>query len=68
MLREGVRPSIRDNGREFTPDVSTGTRHGLASMAACAQKIEGRFTVLSNVNEETFIVFDLPNEVPYARR
>ena len=67
-LKQGVRPSIRDNGREFTPDVSKGTGHGLANMAARAQKIGGRFTVLSNVNEETRIVFDLPNEASYARR
>jgi signal transduction histidine kinase len=40
MLKQGVRLSIRDNGREFTPDVSKGTGHGLANMAARAQKIE----------------------------
>jgi signal transduction histidine kinase len=68
MLKQGVRPSIRDNGREFTPDVSKGTGHGLTNMAAYAQKIGGRFTVLSKVNEETRIVFDLPNEDSHARR
>ena len=68
MLKQGVRLSIRDNGREFTPDVSKGTGHGLASMAARAQKIGGRLTVLSKMNEETRIVFDLPNEASYARR
>jgi signal transduction histidine kinase len=68
MLKQGVRLSIRDNGREFTPDVSKGTGHGLANMAARAQKIGGRLTVLSKMNEETRIVFDLPNEASYARR
>jgi signal transduction histidine kinase len=68
MLKQGVRLGIRDNGRELTPDVSKGTGHGLANMAARAQKIGERFTVLSNVNEGTRIVFDLPNEASYARR
>jgi len=52
MLKQGVRPSIRDNGRESTPNVSKGTGHGLANMAARAQKIGGRFTVLSKVKGE----------------
>ena len=68
VLKQSVRLSIRDNGREFTPDVSKGTGQGLADMAARAQKIGGRFTVLSKMNEETRIVFDLPNEASYARR
>jgi signal transduction histidine kinase len=68
MLKQGVRLSIRDNGREFTPDVSKGTGQGLANMAARARKIGRRFTLLSKVNEETRIVFDLPNEASYARR
>jgi signal transduction histidine kinase len=67
-LKQGVWLSIRDNGRGFTPDVSKGTGFGLANMAARAQKIGGRFTVLSKVNEGTRIVFDLPNEASYARR
>ena len=68
MLKQGVRLSIRDNGRGFTPDVSKGTGQGLANMAARARKIGRRFTLLSKVNEETRIVFDLPNEASYARR
>jgi hypothetical protein len=39
MMKQSVRLSIRDNCHEFTPDVSKGTGHGLASMAARAQKI-----------------------------
>jgi signal transduction histidine kinase len=40
MLKQGVRLSIRDNGREFTPDVSKWAGHGLANMAACARRSE----------------------------
>jgi PAS domain S-box-containing protein len=60
MLKQGVRLSIRDNGRGFNPKATKGTGHGLRNMAARAQKIGGRFTVLSKVNEGTHIVLDLP--------
>mgnify|MGYP000546896804 CR=1 FL=1 len=60
MLKQGVRLSIRDNGRGFNPKAAKGTGHGLRNMADRAQKIGGRFTVLSKVNEGTRIVFDLP--------
>ncbi|RPH77683.1 MAG: PAS domain S-box protein, partial [Nitrospiraceae bacterium] len=62
MLKQGVRLSIRDNGRGFNLDAAQGTGHGLGNMAARAQKIGGRFTVFSKVNEGTRIVLDLPNE------
>jgi signal transduction histidine kinase len=62
MLKQGVRLSIRDNGRGFNPEVATGTGHGLANMAVRARKIGGRFTVMSKVNEGTRIVLDLPKE------
>jgi PAS domain S-box-containing protein len=62
MLKQGVRLSIRDNGRGFNQDAAKGTGHGLANMAARAQKIGGRFTILSKANEGTRIVLDLPNE------
>ena len=67
MLKQGVRLSIRDNGRGFNPDVAKGTGHGLSNMAARAQKIGGRFTVLSKVNEGTRIVLDLPKEASSVR-
>ena len=51
MLKQGVRLRIRDNGREFNPNVAKGVGHGLANMAARAKKIGGRFTVLSKENE-----------------
>jgi signal transduction histidine kinase len=62
MLKRGIRLSVRDNGRGFNPEATTGTGHGLANMAVRARKIGGRFTVLSKVNEGTRIVLDLPKE------
>jgi signal transduction histidine kinase len=62
MLKQGVRLSIRDNGRGFNQNAAKSTGHGLANMAARAQKIGGRFTILSKANEGTRIVLDLPNE------
>ena len=68
MLKQGVRLSIRDNGRGFDPTITKGSGHGLRNMAARAQKIGGRFTVFSKVDEGTRIVLDLPNEVSDASR
>ena len=68
MLKQGIRLSIRDNGRGFNPDTVMGTGHGLGNMAARAQKIGGRFTVLSKVNEGTRIVLDLPKEASSVHR
>jgi PAS domain S-box-containing protein len=68
MLKQGVRLSIRDNGRGFNPHVAKGVGHGLANMAARARKIGGRFTILSKENEGTRIILDLPKEVPGASR
>jgi len=62
MLKQGVRLSIRDNGRGFNTEAATGTGHGLANMAVRAQKIGGRFAVRSKVNQGTRIVLDLPKE------
>ncbi|HEY6640207.1 MAG TPA: PAS domain S-box protein [Nitrospiraceae bacterium] len=62
MLKQGVRLSVRDNGRGFNPEAATGTGHGLANMAVRARKIGGRFTVMSKVNKGTRIVLDLPKE------
>jgi PAS domain S-box-containing protein len=68
MLKQGVRLSIRDNGRGFNQNVVKGTGHGLVNMATRAQKIGGRFTILSKVNEGTRIVLDLPKEASDVRR
>jgi PAS domain S-box-containing protein len=62
MLKQGVRLSIRDNGRGFNPKATKGAGHGLANMAVRARRIGGRFTVMSKVNEGTRIVLDLPKE------
>jgi signal transduction histidine kinase len=68
MLKQGIRLSIRDNGSGFSPEASKGTGHGLINMAARAQKIGGRFTVLSKANEGTRVVLDLPKEASSAHR
>jgi PAS domain S-box-containing protein len=62
MLKQGVRLSIRDNGRGFNPASTKGSGHGLRNMAARAQKIGGRLTVLSKMNEGTRVVLDMPKE------
>ena len=68
MLKQGVRLSVRDNGRGFNQDAAKRTGHGLANMAARAQKIGGRFTILSKVNEGTSIVLDFPKEAADVSR
>ena len=68
MLKQGVRLSIRDNGRGFNQNVAKRAGHGLANMAARAQKIGGRFTILSKVNEGTRVVLDLPSEAADVHR
>jgi PAS domain S-box-containing protein len=68
MLKQGVRLSIRDNGRGFNPAAAKRAGHGLTNMAARAQKIGGRFTIVSKVNEGTRVVLDLPNEAADVRR
>ena len=67
MLKQGVRLSIRDNGSGFNPEAAWRTGRGLINMAARAQKIGGRFTVFSKINEGTRIVFDLPKEASSVR-
>ena len=67
MLKQGVRLSIRDNGSGFNPEAARRTGRGLINMAARAQKIGGRFTVFSKINEGTRIVFDLPKEASSVR-
>ena len=66
LLKQGVRLSVRDNGCGFDSTASNGIGHGLTNMAARAQKIGGRFTVLSKTNEGTRVVLDLPKEAVLA--
>ncbi|MGH7146908.1 MAG: PAS domain-containing sensor histidine kinase [Nitrospiraceae bacterium] len=68
MLKQGVRLSIRDNGSGFNPEATRRTGRGLVNMAARAQKIGGRFTVFSRINEGTRVVFDLPKDASFDRR
>ncbi|MDP1945990.1 MAG: PAS domain S-box protein [Nitrospirota bacterium] len=68
LLKQGVRLSVRDNGCGFDSAASKGIGHGLANMAARAQKIGGRLTVLSKTNEGTRVVLDLPKEAAFAHR
>jgi PAS domain S-box-containing protein len=68
MLKQGVRLSIRDNGRGFNQDIVKAGGYGLRNMAARAQKISGRFTVLSKENEGTRIILDLPKEASNVSR
>jgi PAS domain S-box-containing protein len=68
MLKQGVRLSIRDNGCGFNLNRAKETGHGLRNMTTRAQKIGGRFTILSKVNEGTSIVLDLPNEAADVSR
>jgi PAS domain S-box-containing protein len=63
LLKQGVRLRIRDDGRGFSQDTVKTGGYGLRNMAARAQRLGGRFTVLSRVKEGTNIVLDLPKEV-----
>ena len=63
LLKQGVRLRIRDDGRGFSQDTVKAGGYGLRNMAARAQRLGGRFTVLSRVKEGTNIVLDLPKEV-----
>ncbi len=68
VLKQGVRLSIRDNGSGFNPRVARQTGHGLTNMAARAQKMGGRFSVVSKINEGTRVVVDLPKEAALVPR
>lgn len=63
LLKQGVRLRIRDDGRGFSQDTVNAGGYGLRNMAARAQRLGGRFTVISRVKEGTNIVLDLPKEV-----
>ncbi len=65
LLKQGVRLSIRDKGCGFNPASVKG--HGLINMTDRAQKIGGRCTVFSKINEGTRVVLDLPKEVLSVR-
>ena len=62
QLAHSVRLSVTDDGIGFNPATAHGAGHGLANMAARAQKIGGRFAVQSKPGQGTKILFDLPKE------
>jgi PAS domain S-box-containing protein len=68
LLKRGVRLGIRDNGSGFNQTDAKKAGHGLRNMASRAQKMGGRFSILSKVNEGTSIVLDLPREAADAPR
>lgn len=66
LLSHSIRLSVTDNGAGFHPDRAQGIGHGLANMAARAQRMGGRFTVHSRLKQGTRITVDLPKEVAYV--
>jgi signal transduction histidine kinase len=68
LLKQGVRLSVRDNGCGFNQTGAKRNGHGLRNMASRAQKIGGKFSILSKVNEGTRIVFDVPRETADVSR
>ena len=68
LLKQGIRLSVRDNGCGFNLNAAKKSGHGLVNMAARAQKIGGRLTLSSHVNEGTRVVLDLPKEAFLAHR
>jgi PAS domain S-box-containing protein len=66
LVKGGVRLAIRDNGTGFDPDHVSGEGHGLANMAARAEKLGGHFSIVSKPKAGTRVVFDVPKESPYA--
>jgi PAS domain S-box-containing protein len=66
-LKQSVRLTVHDDGVGFRPDRTRGVGHGLANMAARADKIGGRLAIRSKPNHGTWVIFDLPKEAPVAR-
>lgn len=67
-LTRSVRLSVIDNGRGFEPARAAGIGHGLANMAARANRMGGRFAVRSKPGRGTRITIDLPKEETNAAR
>ncbi|MDH5739803.1 MAG: PAS domain S-box protein, partial [Nitrospira sp.] len=68
-LRELVRTirlTIRDDGIGFNTRSAQGVGHGLANMAARAQKVRGSFVLQSKPWKGTKILLDLPKDGHYA--
>jgi signal transduction histidine kinase len=65
-LIRSVRLAITDDGVGFNTNSIQGVGHGLANMAARAQKVRGVFALQSTPNNGTRISLDLPKDVTYA--
>jgi signal transduction histidine kinase len=66
VLKDCVRLTVQDNGIGFDPKKTTGVGHGLANMAARAERLGGKFVVLSKPRQGTRVVFEIPKEAPHA--
>lgn len=65
-LTHSLRLSVTDDGIGFIPSTVHGVGHGLANMAARAQKIGGQLAVRSRPRRGTKVLFDLPKEILHA--
>jgi signal transduction histidine kinase len=66
LLRQGIRLSVRDNGLGFNPKAAKWTGYGLRNIAIRAQKLRGRLTLFSKINEGTRVVLDVPKNAPLS--
>jgi len=64
-LIRSVRLTVADDGVGFDPHSIHGLGHGLANMAARAQKVGGLLTVRSEPHKGTKILLDLPKDITY---
>lgn len=65
-LIRSVRLAITDDGVGFNAGSAQGVGHGLANMAARAQKVRGVFAIQSKPNEGTTVSLELPKDTTYA--
>ncbi|CUS33719.1 PAS domain S-box protein [Candidatus Nitrospira nitrificans] len=68
-LRDLIRSdrlAVTDDGIGFNTRSVQGIGHGLANMAARAQKVRGLFAIQSKPDKGTRVSLDLPKDTPYA--
>ncbi|MBH0199307.1 MAG: PAS domain-containing protein [Nitrospira sp.] len=65
-LRRSVRLSVTDNGVGFNPVGARDVGHGLANMAARAQKIGGKLTLQSKPRQGAKVLVDIPRRLTDA--
>ena len=66
QLLRSVRVTITDDGVGFHARSVQGVGHGLANMAARAQKVRGVFAIQSKPDKGTRLSLDLPKDAHYA--